>query len=100
MGSTKKEKLVIQPFSLAHDEKKEIAYTCELLQMMAFPMNRNTVSMVIQSYLAKLTRTNPFTTNGIPGEAWWKGFLQRWPSLTERRLSSIPAEKQGRSSKC
>ena len=80
------------PTVLSAAEEKEIAYTCEILQTMAFPLSRDIVSMVVQRYLAQVKRTNPFT-NGIPGEAWWKGFLRRWPCLTERRPQYLPRNR-------
>ena len=89
-GNTRKEILAIQQFS--QPLKKEIAYTCEILQTMAFPLSRDIVSMVVQRYLAQVKRTNPFT-NGIPGEACWKGFLRRWLCLTERRPQYLPRNR-------
>ncbi len=39
------------PTVLSYEEEKEIAYTCEILQVMAFPLNRETVTMVVQNYI-------------------------------------------------
>ncbi len=77
---------------MSYEEEKEIAYTCEILQVMAFPLNRETVTMVVQNYISSTERSNPFS-NGIPGDAWWRGFIHRWPSLTINEEATVLAKK-------
>lgn len=80
------------PTVLSHDEEKEINRTCEILQLMAFPMNKETVGMIVKNYLSSTGRPNQFT-DGIPGEAWWRGFIRRWPSLTSRKPQYLPRNR-------
>ncbi len=87
-----KKRIAGHPTVLSQEEEKEIATTCEILQLMAFPMNKETVGLVVQNYLTGTGRENPFK-DGIPGEAWWRGFLRRWPSITYRRPQYLPRNR-------
>ena len=42
------------------------------------------VGEVISSFLHDQKRSSPFK-DGVPGKDWWRGFLKRWPSLSERK---------------
>lgn len=42
-------------------------------------------------YLQKIGRENPFKDK--PGCDWWRGFLQRWPKLSERKAQHLSRKR-------
>ena len=44
-------------------------------------------------YLKTITRPHPF--KGCPGYEWWKGFMKRWPTLTERKPQHLARKRAG-----
>ncbi len=72
-----------RPTILTPTEEKEIVVTCQVLQELGYGLNREMVGEINSSYLADQKRKNPFK-DGVPGRDWWRGFLKRWPSLSER----------------
>ena len=65
-------------------EERETVKTCKVLQELGFGLTRETVSKVISDFLRDSARPSPFT-GGLPGPDWWVGFMQRWPTLSERK---------------
>lgn len=64
-------------------EEKEVVTVCAVLQEVGFPLTKSTLSMALKDYIEAKGRANPFT-DGIPGRAWWTGFFQRNPQLSQR----------------
>ena len=42
-------------------------------------------------FLQRVSRPHPFKVK--PGYDWWKGFLKRWPQLTERKAQSLSKKR-------
>ena len=63
-------------------EEKEVATSCAVLQEVGFPLTRSTLSIALRDYIEAKGRANPFT-DGIPGRAWWSGFFNRNPQLSQ-----------------
>ena len=42
-------------------------------------------------YLNTIKRPHPF--KGCPGYEWWKGFMKRWPTLTERKPQHLSQKR-------
>lgn len=73
-----------RPTILTPAEEKEIVVTCQVLQELGYGLSREMVGEVISSFIADQKRQSPFK-DGVPGKDWWRGFLKRWPSLSERK---------------
>ena len=71
------------------DEEREIYRSCQVLQQFGFPLNVDTVGIIVQEDLNDIKRLNPFA-NSIPGQNWWEGFLRRWPELVKRKPQHLP----------
>ena len=80
-----------RPTVLTHAEEREIVYSCQVLQEMGFGMTRDMVGSIVVDYLSTVGRDNPF--NGQPGYKWWKGFLQRFPQLVDRKPQHLPKHR-------
>ena len=80
-----------QPTVLTHAEEREIVYSCQALQEMGFGTTRDMVGSIVVDYLSTVGRDNPF--NGQPGYKWWKGFLQRFPQLVDRKAQHLPKHR-------
>ena len=61
-----------------------------LTQEMGFGMTREMIGSIVD-YLSTVGRENPF--NGQPGYKWWKGFLQRFHELVDRKLQHLPKHR-------
>ena len=72
------------PTVLAEAVEREIALSCTTLADMGFGLSRDVVEVVVFEYLRDNEIPNPFT-GGVPGNDWWRRFMSRWPSLTERK---------------
>ena len=66
--------------------------SCQVLQELGFGLTREIVADVVCSYLKDHGRPSPFT-GGIPGAHWWRGFLKRWPKLSERKPQHLSAKR-------
>ena len=77
------------PTVMTMDEEREIYHSCQVLQQFGFPLNVDTVGIIIRDYLNDIKRLNPFA-NSIPGWNWWEGFLQRWPELVKCKPQHLP----------
>ena len=64
------------PTVLSFEEEKEISTSCQVLQQFGFPLNIDTVSIIVRDYLKDHKRANPFK-NALPGYDWGEGFLRR-----------------------
>ena len=54
------------PTVMTMDEEREIYRSCQVLQQFGFPLNVDTVGIIVQDYLNDIKRLNPFA-NSIPG---------------------------------
>lgn len=72
------------PTVLSHEEEQEIAMACQVLQEFGFPLTKGVMGTIVSDYLQANKRENPFQKD-IPHEDWWRGFMRRWPTLTERK---------------
>ena len=59
----------------------------QVLQEIGFGLTREVVGRVIMEYLALAKRQHSFKTQ--PGKAWSRGFMDRWPMLTERKAQHL-----------
>ena len=73
-------------------EEKSIVRSCKELAELGFGIDRITVGRVVRDYLQSQERDNPFK-DGVPGKKWWRGFLKRWPSLSERKPQHFPVTR-------
>lgn len=80
-----------RPTVLTPAEEREIVYSCQVLQEMGFGMTRDMVGSIVVDYLSTVGRENPF--NGPPRYKWWKGFLQRFPELVDRKAEHLPKHR-------
>ena len=82
------------PTVLSFEEEKEISTSCQVLQQFGFPLNIDTVGIIVRDYLKDCKRANPFK-NSLPGYAgdWWEGFLRRWPNLVQRKPQHLPKHR-------
>ena len=81
-----------RPPILSEEEEKAIVRSCQELARCGFGLDRMIVGCVVKTHLEKEKRDNPFK-DGIPGKKWWKGFLQRWPCLSERKPQHFPTSR-------
>jgi hypothetical protein len=58
---------------------------------MGFGLTRETVGGIVMDYLNTIKRPHPF--KGCPGYEWWKGFMKRWPTLTERKPQHLSRKR-------
>ena len=63
----------------------------QVLQEIGFGLTREVVGSVIMEYLALAKRQHPF--KGQPGKAWWRGFMCRWPLLSERKAQHLSKKR-------
>ena len=73
-------------------EEREIVTTCQVLQELGFGLTREIVSEVISDFLRGSARPSLFT-GGLPGPDWWVGFMQRWPTLSERKPQHLSSAR-------
>ena len=81
-----------RPTLLSFEEEKEISTSCQVLQQFGFPLNVDTVGIIVRDYLKECKRANPFK-NSLPGYDWWEGFLRRWPKLVQRKPQHLPKHR-------
>ena len=81
-----------RPPVLTFDEEKSIVWSCQELAERGFGVDRRIVAKVVRDYLQSEDRETPFK-DGVPGKKWWRGFLKRWPSLSERRPQHFPTNR-------
>ena len=81
-----------RPTILMELEEKTIVRSCQELAKMGFGLDRFTVGVVVQKYLAAQGRESPFK-DGVPGSKWRTGLLRRWPSLSERKPQHFPSNR-------
>ena len=62
------------------------------LPIAGFGVDRIIVGRVVRDYLKSQAKENPFK-DGVPGKKWWRGFLNRWPSLSERKPQHFPTSR-------
>ena len=62
-----------------------------MLQELGYGLTREIVSDVVRSFLQDAKRVSPFK-EGHPGPDWWRGFMRRWPSLSERKPQHLSAK--------
>ena len=60
--------------------------------MAQFPLDWELVSIVYSSSCSSQEKQNPFI-NGIPEDAWRRGFLHRCPCLTGRKPQYLPRNR-------
>ena len=77
-----------RPTRLTKEEESEIAQTCLIFSEWGYGLGKKEVLSVIHDYLKSKKKTHLFP-NGIPGEAWWLGFLKRNPQLSLRKPQSL-----------
>ena len=58
---------------------------------MGFGLTRKIVGEIIMDYLKTINRPHPFKV--CPGYDWWKGFMRRWPTLTERKPQHLSRKR-------
>ena len=80
------------PTVLTNDEEKEIYRSCQILQQFGFPLNTDTVGIIVKNYLNGMKRSNPFKQS-TPGRDWWEGFLRRWPDLVKCKPQHLPKQR-------
>ena len=61
-----------RPTTLTHNEEKEIAYCCQVLQKMGSGTTRDVVSAIVMDYLETNNRQHNF--KGSPRWDWWNAF--------------------------
>ena len=49
-------------------------------------------SIGVRKLLERAKRPSPFK-DGVPGPDWWRQFLKRWPSLSERKPQHLSAKR-------
>ena len=81
-----------RPTVLSEGEERTIVRSCQLLAQSGFGIDRIIVGRVVRDYLKSQERENPFK-DGVPGKKWWRGFLTRWPSLSERKPQHFPTSR-------
>lgn len=81
-----------RPTILSELEEKVIVRSCQELAQLRFGVDRHTVGAVVHNYLSTQGRETPFK-DGTPGIKWWRGFLRRWPSLSERKPQHFPSNR-------
>ena len=81
-----------RPTVLSEKEERGIVRSCQLLAQSGFGVDRIIVGRVVRDYLKSQGRENPFK-DGVPGKKWWRGFLNRWPSLSERKPQHFPTSR-------
>lgn len=80
------------PTILTKSEEHEIVVACQTLQQFGFPMTRDIVGKIVSDYLKTTARPHRFRY-GTPGPDWWRGFLRRWPTLTQRKPEHLPRNR-------
>ena len=83
-----KELKVGVPTVLSSADEIEIVSTCHLFAEWGFGLSKQDVVNVVTDYLKSTKKPNPFK-DGIPGEAWWLGFLKRHPDLVKRKPQQL-----------
>ena len=63
-----------------------------MLQELGFGLTHDIVSRVISDFLSTSGRVSPFA-GGLPGADWWTGFMQRWPTLSERKPQHLSSAR-------
>ena len=58
---------------------------------MGFGLTRELVGGVVMEYVQENKRPHPFKEH--PKYDWWKGFLRRWPTLTERKPQHLSRKR-------
>jgi hypothetical protein len=54
--------------------------------------NKGYVTAAVCQYLTENPIPSPFK-NGFPGESWWRGFLKRWPILSEQKPEHLTSKR-------
>ena len=81
-----------RPTILTPAEEHEIVVSCQVLQELGYGLTRDIVSDVVYSYLKEKCIQSPFK-NRVPGPDWWRGFMRRWPTLTERKPQHLSTKR-------